>query len=617
MTKKQSKKNKKIAEYSSEAGNLSVIKKGENLFEKKQGEEGLKLDKNGLKIGKSSNLIVGKININSAFKKRNKKHYEDSKFHLITDSIMGLIIIVLLVFVLWLSFWQPKNNIILSSQTDGLVSSGGVETFILKYETKHRLKEANLTIKLPNNFVLLDVVPKSIFNASNNTFALKNLYSGANGEIKISGYVLGEVGGFQALGYTFNCKTCGANGIINSLLYNIEDSALEMKVIKPDVFYSNLETPVELVLKNNSSKDLNNLIIEINNNWKILNNNNIFNNKIILDNIKTGETKKISFDLLPVSISDNSLDLNLFLEKDGKTYLQKSFSDQVEINDLKLKTNLGDIVKNTNLAEEVNFFLDYSNEENYSVDDLNFKIRVSNNFKLKNLKLKESNSYIEIIDNLIVIKRDVLPNEKKTIFLSAEIENLEQKENQSFKILSETNYSVNDCSFNYQTSSEDIKLISNLKADIKVYYYTPQGDQIGIGPLPPKVGLPTTYWVFLEFNNQGNELKDFSLVGKLSDSVSWANKKSVARGDLNFNVVNNRFVWNINNINFSEKGQAKLAINFQAKKYMANEIVDLLENMSLKAYDSFAEEWINISFPSIDTNLKSDNLSFGQGIVQP
>ena len=629
-TKKTKNKNKeKIEEYSSDFGNLSVVEDvslnekkeiNKNINLEKEGKEfkeGLSLNKDGLEIGKSSSLIIGKIDINSAFKKRHDEHYKDSKFHLIVDSIMGLIIIFLLVFVLWLSFWQPKNNIILSSKTDGLVSSGDIETFILKYETKSKIKDANLSIKLPNNFILLDVIPKNVFNENTKTFNLKNLYSGANGEIKISGYVLGEVGGSQSLGYTFNCKNCGVNGMMGSLFYNIEDSVLDMRVIKSDIFYSNLKTPIEIILENNGQNNFNDLSLKINNNWRILDNENVFNNKIILKDIEAGESKKISFSVLPLSENLNSLDLSLYLEKDGKEYLQKTFSDQVEITNPKLKTILNKDVKSINIGDKVSFSLTYDNNEDDYIDDLNFKIRISDNFKLKNLNLEESNSKIKILNDLIIIEDRVLKGQKRTINLSAEIELIEEKKNQLFKIFSETNYSFENNSISYQTATEDIKVLSDLQASVKAYYYSPQGDQIGIGPLPPKIGLPTTYWIFLDFENQGNELKDFSLSGKLSDSVFWTNRKSVLSGNLSFNNVNNRFVWDIDNIDFSQSGEAKMAINLQPKEHMSGKVVNILEDINLKAYDVFAEKWINIPFLNLDTNLKSDNLSSGQGTVQP
>ncbi len=611
MPKNKNKKEKKIEEFSSEVGNMSVVEKEEN-------KEGLSIDKKGLKVGKSSNLIIGKININPPFKENlNKNHKDNSKFHLIVDSIMGLIIITLLVFVLWLSFWQPKNNIIVSSQTDGFVSSGGIETLTINYETKTKLKNTSLSLNLPNNFILLDVLPKNIFNSSTNTFTLGNLHSGANGEIKISGYVLGEVGASQVLGHTFNCKTCGVNGIMNSLAYNIEDSVLEMRIIKPEIFYSKLGTPIEIILKNNGQKNLDDLSIKINNNWRILDNENIFNNRIILDHIKKGETKKIFLSLLPLSVDSNLLELELFLEKNGRIYLQDNFSSEVTISNPKLKTNLETAVKSINPKERINFSLEYNNQEEISLNDLNFKLRASNGFKIKNLSLRESNSTIDIVEDLLIIKKDILPGEKKIIFLSAEVENPNTQKNKSFKILTETNYSLVDHSLSYQTSSKDIKLSSNLTATAKIYYYSPQGDQIGIGPLPPKVALTTTYWLFLEFNNQGNDLTDFSLTGKLSDSVFWANRKSFLEGALNFNSINNRFAWDIDVINFSQTAQAKIAVNLLPKEHMTGNIVNLVENITLKAYDSFTEEWINISLANVNTNLKADNLATGQGVVQP
>ena len=43
-----------------------------------------------------------------------------------------------------------------------------------------------------------------------------------------------------------------------------------------------------------------------------------------------------------------------------------------------------------------------------------------------------------------------------------------------------------------------IRLNSNLAVQVYPMYYAPTGDQLGRGPLPPKVGETTKYWIFCE-----------------------------------------------------------------------------------------------------------------------
>ncbi|MBI1907930.1 hypothetical protein HYS28_00750, partial [Candidatus Uhrbacteria bacterium] len=57
-------------------------------------------------------------------------------------------------------------------------------------------------------------------------------------------------------------------------------------------------------------------------------------------------------------------------------------------------------------------------------------------------------------------------------------------------------------------------------------YAMPSGDQLGRGPLPPRVGEKTTYWVFWRVGGTINELTNVRLEGTLGDNVSFTGRQS-------------------------------------------------------------------------------------------
>lgn len=609
-------KKRKTIEYSREEGNLSVIKNKEEDIETSS-SSGLKLNSNGLKMGSGANVVIGKININSSFKKRHEKHYRNNKFHLIADLSMAVVIVLLLLAVLWLSFWQPKKQVDLSSKASSTIKSGALETFVLNYQTRNKAENVSLSVKLPDNFELVDTFPKS-YNKANNTFKLPNMSAGSNGEIKIIGYVFGELGSHQGLGFVFNCSTCGKNGVLNSLLYNIENSAIDMRVISPDKFYNNLETPVRISLKNTSSKNLYNIILEASNEWHLTNNENIFNNKLIIDELISQETKEFDLSLVPLSDKKEiNLSLDLKIEKDKILYTQNTFKKIVAISDPQLKTSLNIESLDLDKSKIVNFSLKYRNQEIEDISNLNFKIKIPEGFNLKNLHLKESNANLEIIDDLIVVKRSPIKNQEQIVNFSAELERQQVRVNQSLQIFVETSYTQSNQMISYEVASRPLKLNSQIKAEAKAYYYSPQGDQIGIGPMPPTVGLPTTYWIFLDISNFGNHLSDINLSGQLAKNVFWENEISLLQGNLHYGPSNKSFVWKINSLEPEDEANSRLALRLQADKDMIGETPTLLENMVLSAYDNFTKETISYFLEDIDTNLIFDKLSQNQGEVKP
>ena len=62
------------------------------------------------------------------------------------------------------------------------------------------------------------------------------------------------------------------------------------------------------------------------------------------------------------------------------------------------------------------------------------------------------------------------------------------------------------------------------------HYYTDRGDQIGIGPNPPRVGEPTTYWVTWTLGPTTADLLNVSAWATLPVGVEWTGKSAVPDG---------------------------------------------------------------------------------------
>jgi hypothetical protein len=621
MTKKN-KKNKKV--YSFEDNNLSVVdnkKKQTNLENQSNDRDltpkgGLSLNKDGLNMGTGSNLVIGNLNINSYLKKRHDKHYKKSKFHLWADLVMVGIIIILLIIVLRLSFWQPQAQISLESGTNHqIIKSGDLQTFYLKYKTNDSSSDNTVAVNLPDNFEFVRAVPSNKYNQDTHTFKLGKLSSGSNGEIKITGYVYADVGRQQAISFNFNCDNCGKSGILSSYLFNIENSSLDMQVIAPDKIYKNIENKFRVNLENTSVKDIASLYLKVSNDWLLNSNNDIENNRIIVDQIKAGEIKSIEFKLIsPRNKKSDNLEIQTYLVKEGKEFLQNKWEKQLDILDPELESQLTYI---NNYNNVVSFNLDFKNTSNNTLSDLAFRIEADDNIILDNLSLNQSINNVKIIDNIIRFNQDLESQESAHLSFNLKVKQEKDMINPEFELKIEPSYLSKQNRYSYQVSSEPIKLLSNLQSSSKAYYYSPQGDQLGIGPLPPVEGLPTTYWIFLDASNFGNALIDFSLSGKLAENVRWANKKSVVSGNIYQAPGSNKVTWQIRNIDNKDlNNSASFALTLIPDATQINSTPLLFKDITVTAYDTFTQKNINFNLPDIDTELMYDPLASGQGIVK-
>jgi len=79
------------------------------------------------------------------------------------------------------------------------------------------------------------------------------------------------------------------------------------------------------------------------------------------------------------------------------------------------------------------------------------------------------------------------------------------------------------------------KINSDLTAQVLARYFSPEGDQLGRGPLPPEVGEVTKYWIFLSVDNNLNDVSDVSVMAYLPPNVEWTKAMSVSLGNLSYN----------------------------------------------------------------------------------
>jgi hypothetical protein len=75
-------------------------------------------------------------------------------------------------------------------------------------------------------------------------------------------------------------------------------------------------------------------------------------------------------------------------------------------------------------------------------------------------------------------------------------------------------------------------------------YFGPSGDQLGIGPLPPKVGETTSYWIVWSLGPTDADLKDIALSGELGPNVRTTGRyASIIPGA--FRAEGSRVSWDI------------------------------------------------------------------------
>lgn len=182
--------------------------------------------------------------------------------------------------------------------------------------------------------------------------------------------------------------------------------------------------------------------------------------------------------------------------------------------------------------------------------------------------------------------------------------------------LFKTTYTENQKGYSVNYNLDNLKVITDLKVKAAAYYNSQLGDQLGSGPIPPMLGLPTNYWVFFTVDNQGNDLSNLTISAKLPESVTLSNNKTLTAGDFTYNESQKRITWTVKKISVNNgRYQAGFEVQLLPTDKQVGLKPLLLTNISYLATDAYTEEKIGGKLPYIDTDLPLDIINQGQGKV--
>lgn len=548
------------------------------------------------------------------------------KVKLITDIVFIIASTIVIAFLINLNYLnQYKRNIALEINTTNQdITSGNIEKFELKYKNNNKESIDNVTIfaTLPENFKITNVIPENIFNRDTNTFEIGKIDEGGNGRLEISGIVLGEINTQQKILFKLNYKKQGiSQNAISSLIYNIKESKLKTTINLPDKIYKNTPFGTEISVENTSENTFENIKIKFTS--KDLNINKISsdtsivvkNNIITIDKLEAN--KKIIINTNLSTNSENTVDVLLenFVSYKSKDYKQSEFKKTIEIEKPKFEVSLISNIKYINDNDKVNFEISYANHEDIDVKNAKIKISSDENSYIKNISaLDNENFYLK--DNEIIFKHDIKKDESGKIDIEVNLSRKNLKINQEAYLILENEYYRDIDFINYKISSPKIKLLSNLNVSSKAYYYSDKGDQLGIGPIPPAVDIPTKYWIFWKVSNFGNDLNNFSMNAELPNNIVWTGNKSVLEGNLQYNETSRRIVWNVDKM---DKNNNEYKIGFEISLTPnttdIGKVLEILKNVEYSTKDDFCDTEISKKLENLDTNLKYDLFSNNKGKI--
>ncbi len=158
-----------------------------------------------------------------------------------------------------------------------------------------------------------------------------------------------------------------------------------------------------------------------------------------------------------------------------------------------------------------------------------------------------------------------------------------------------------------------VKINSDIGMLTQVRYFSPVGEEVGRGPLPPEVGAKTTYWIYFRAGNILNSLENATLTLVFADGdVGWTSREATSMGsEFLFDPFTRRASWVIGEIPANRSfaltpPSAQIEVFAVPSSDERGEIPLLLKEIVLSGRDSYTGEVLEKKYPPLDADLRFD-----------
>lgn len=125
------------------------------------------------------------------------------------------------------------------------------------------------------------------------------------------------------------------------------------------------------------------------------------------------------------------------------------------------------------------------------------------------------------------------------------------------------------------------------------------------GPIPPRVGVPTTYTMSLMLQNGSNDITDAVITTSLPQYVEWQDETAGA-GEVRYNETNRVVEWDIGSLEAGAATFASFQVSFEPRVTQVGESPVLMGEQRVRATDQFTGTVVRATNPAVTTELSSE-----------
>lgn len=510
------------------------------------------------------------------------------------------------------------------------VKSGELITVKISFQNNSNvvLEDPIIKVNIPAGFLIRSTPPN--FTTSTQSISVESMKPRQGGELIFTGQFFGEPGkNFPAVveliyrqekTNRFEVKTVG-------ILATPADSVLVVNANFPATIFSSGNWEVPVTIQNTGSELISGISIPfptvngLNFSWL---ETGITKKPLLISLLKPNETTTGTLRFsskLPKDISEISVSLIPQIQINNQYFNQAAFNSKISVLHPGLKISSEWKQSIVQPGESVPLHIKVENTGSVELNNLTLAIPLPAN--LVNVRETATTNKATLKGSTLYISAKEFPalnsiprQENRELPLTIVISNRPSGSTElSLPISASSNIVNNPEKFETKSITSPIKLGTFISLNAESHYYSTEGDQIGRGPLPPKVGKETKYWALLILNNGTAEASNVTVSATLAPGVTWTSKSSVTRGrEPVYNPSTRTITWNVSSVPASETVGIDFELSITPTESQRGSIPVLLTNIRASAVDSITNKNLTASAGSLNASLVTDIIGKAKGV---
>ncbi|TAL49908.1 hypothetical protein EPN81_04330 [Patescibacteria group bacterium] len=507
------------------------------------------------------------------------------------------------------------------------IVTGAPSTLVIRYtnETDEELRNTKLTLTYPDHFLLQDLSVEEA-QVEDTTIDLGTIPVGGSGSVRIRGVMFGDVGGEQSFTSTMTflhgTQRDQAGKKVSVHTFSPSSSTLALTLTLPDQLVAFQEVKGTITYQNTGEIDFPTISIEPEwpNGFTFLSSPvSIVNGAFVVPAITAGETGTLDFVGYLGEVGEEVMFIfHPSFTFETSRYRQETLTHMAPVVPPQIRVGHSVDTSTIRPGAEAIFTVSYENTGEFDVTNLVLSIEVDSPFLIKDVY---TSGPIET----------VAPGQSGEVQIRAPMRwSILQSETSDWDGLDLTSratasYIIGDGS-GQQVSSKGSPITSPITTPIVFEsfgrYATADGDQLGRGPLPPRIGLETKYWVFWHVNGTINELQNVVIEGTLGEGVVFTGRQSSSQNSgVEYDASTNTVSWETSSIEPSLSPTSKIVgvafeLGLTPNETMVGKTPVLLYDIRISGIDARTGAYVSRSGATVTTNLPGDLMADGKGVVE-